>query len=654
MINRMKKLTLVAPKSDIDVISHELVWLSSVEVNPLGDKLYDGSLGEGLALSDVSADISECERNLSCLFGAIEAVSKYGSGKKRILPNFFDRDEFEGLSDDIDSALQTAHEILDITKEITSLKTEINRREAEIYGFTPWVAFDVPLGFESTDKTLLYIGTLPSTSNLDAFFAELTDECEGAVCGLVSADAVSSYLYFLVHRADREKALSIASSYGFTKASFDNASGTATDEIARARSEAAGLGTKIENCHAKLKEYAKTRPELESAYDYIGMKLEKLKIKEKTVNTENVSILQGWVPERALPRLEKKLSAYDCYYELDDPADDEDVPIQLANSRFASPFEAIVAMYSYPSYKGYDPTFLMGIFYAVIFGMIMQDVGYGLLLVFGCPLMIKLMRAKGTTKKMLQSFFICGITTTLFGALFGGYFSDLPSQVASNMLGVPDGAFPELAIVLNPVENPMGYLAFSMVVGILHLVSGMLLQAYMFIRDGDPVAAIFDVGSWLVLFAGIGLLFAAPDVGKWVAIAGVLMLVLSQGRTQKNIFMKLFKGIGSLYDIINYMSDILSYSRIFALGLSGAIIGMVMNTLGTMAGGGVVGFIVLIAVFLVGHALNFALSLLSAFVHTARLQYIEFFGKFYIDGGRPFRPSSVNTKYSEIIEEAKK
>ena len=313
----------------------------------------------------------------------------------------------------------------------------------------------------------------------------------------------------------------------------------------------------------------------------------------------------------------------------------------------------MLGLYSYPDYHGVDPTFVMSIFYFIIFGLIMQDVLYGLILLFGAKALASFLRAKdgSAMKKMLDMFSICGISTIICGVLFGGYFGNLPSAFAQNILGIEN--FPNIAVAFDPVTNPIPYLFLSLGMGAAHLVAGLLMKAYMLIKSGQVLDAVFDVGLWLVLFAGIGLLAVVPEYGKWVALIGAVGLVLTQGRAAKNPIMKLLKGVMSLYDIVGYVSDLLSYSRIMALGLSGAIIAQVVNLIGTLGGPTVVGFIALILAIALGHTLNLALSLLGAFVHTARLQYIEFFGKFYIDGGEPFKPASVRTKYTQIIKEEK-
>ena len=653
MISKMKKLMLVAARGDIDSITNDLLWMSAVEIRPA-----ETEAEEGLAVCDTSSEIAEYERRAAVLSEAVDTLAVYGSkkNKKGGAPAFafaFTRESFEELRVRTDEALEKAEKVRMIARENAAYRSEINRCDTEILNLRPWLKLDISLSLESTASTDIIKGSLPYDADLPGISIELSDECEGAIVGEVSRDRAYIYIYAVFLSGDREKLTACLSRHGFSKMSFGQYNGTCAEEIKRLKEEKSQLEAKTDENLSKIKEYASDRRFIESVYDYIGSVLEKLKMKNQFICTENTFILNGWIPAEAVKRLKDKLSSYECYYELSDPEEGEEVPVMLSNTKFASPFESIIAMYSYPKYGTFDPTFIMGIFYAVIFGLIMQDVGYGLLLAVGCPLLIKLMRPKESTKKMLKAFTLCGISTIICGVLFGGYFSDFPHQIAVNFFGASSDTLSDMALLFNPIENNMGFLILTLAVGVVHMVTGMLIKAYMLIKEGDVFSAVFDVGSWLVLFAGIGCMAVFPPIGKWIAVIGALMLVFTQGRDSKSIIGKFFKGLYSLYNIINYLSDLLSYSRIFALGLSGAIIGQVMNILGTLAGRNVVGFIVLIIIFVFGHVLNLALSIISSFVHTARLQYIEFFGKFYIDGGRPFKPASVNTKFSEIKEEAK-
>jgi V/A-type H+-transporting ATPase subunit I len=302
----------------------------------------------------------------------------------------------------------------------------------------------------------------------------------------------------------------------------------------------------------------------------------------------------------------------------------------------------------------------MSIFYFIIFGIIFADVGYGLLVALGCFIAPKIIKLSPGLKRSFKMFGYCGISCIFFGVLFGSYFGDMPIAIMKTMMGIPESELPNLsllpsdnptvALLLDPLQDPMGFLIFSLAVGAIHLIAGMAVKFVILCKDGQVWDAIFDIGAYWVLFAGFGLLAIVPEVGKWVAIAGAVFIVLTHGRDAKNIFMKLAKGLLGLYDLINYGSDLLSYSRILALGLSAGIIAQVVNLLGTMGGPTVGGFIMMAFVFVIGHVLNLAINMLGTFVHASRLQYIEFFGKFYEDGGTPFEPALSSEKYTEHQE----
>ena len=291
----------------------------------------------------------------------------------------------------------------------------------------------------------------------------------------------------------------------------------------------------------------------------------------------------------------------------------------------------------------------MSLFYFLIFGMMLADVVYGLLLVVFGLLIYKVLDVGEGVKSLSLMFAYCGISCMLFGFLFGGYFGDLPVKILQSMLG--DSSVTSLAVWFDPVtgSGPIYFIAVSLGAGVLHLLCGMGVKAVLLIKEGKVFDAIFDIGSWYVLFAGIGLLFAVPTAGGIVAAVGVLMLVLTQGRGEKNPVMKLLKGVLSLYDIVNYVADLLSYTRIMALGLASAIVASVVNTLATLNGNSVLGWILMTVIVLFGHTINIAINLLGSFVHTSRLQYIEFFGKFYEYGGREIKPVVPETQYTKIV-----
>jgi V/A-type H+-transporting ATPase subunit I len=336
-----------------------------------------------------------------------------------------------------------------------------------------------------------------------------------------------------------------------------------------------------------------------------------------------------------------------CCYELSEPGQDDTVPVLLQNRQPASAFEMVIGLYSLPVYGSYDPTVIMSFFYFIIFGLMLGDVVYGLLLTAGGFIALKYLDLDAGVKKIIRLFAICGISCIISGILFGSYLGDLPVVFMDKMMGIK---IKSPALLFDPLADPIMFLVVTLATGVVHLVAGMGVKFCILWSAGKRFDAIFDVGSWFVLFAGIGVYAINSGVGKYIALTGAAMLILTQGRAEKNIFMKLIKGVGSIYSIVSYAADLLSYSRIMALGMASAVIASVVNILATLVGPSIIGFAVMAVIVLLGHAVNLGINILGTFVHTSRLQYIEFFGKFYEDGGKEFRPIRPEMKYTHVIQ----
>ena len=284
------------------------------------------------------------------------------------------------------------------------------------------------------------------------------------------------------------------------------------------------------------------------------------------------------------------------------------------------------------------------------------DVGYGLLLVLGGFGGAALLKPRRSTKRMLCMFGYCGLSTMLMGVLFGGWFGDLPVALMGNLLGVSvdteAGHFFGAGLWFNPLDRPLEFLILALAMGGVHLIAGMAVRFYILCKDGKAAEAICTILPYWVLFAGLLTLPFNREIGAAVAIVGGGSILILGGFGVRNPFKRLLKGLGGLYRLINYVSDLLSYSRILALGLVAAVIAKVVNMITVLGNRGVFGAVVMVVVLLVGHLLNLAINVLGSFVHTSRLQYMEFFGKFYEDGGRPFDPALPTEDYSQEREEA--
>lgn len=642
MINRMKKLSVLALRDDAGTLLRDLMWLSAVEV----EKQSPEGESKLLASPDCSTEKAELERRCATLDRAYRYLCPYRTDKTKVIPGAVSREAFEAVSPESRQAEAAAEEAVRTEREIREAEAEINRLRSALDGLSVWKSYDLPLGYTGTDKALVLLGTVPVSVNRDSVISEVDAACHGAAqIEFLTKDNTCWTLSAICHRSEERSLSSALAAFGFLRSSFPAEAGTAAEEIERAERGVEEQQAKIERLTARAKELAVYCAEMERVYDRTESELETVCAKEKLGATEKTVLLTGWVPEKRADRVEKALSSYVCAYEFSDPEETDDVPVQLQNNRFASPFEAMVGLYSYPKYGTFDPTFWSAVFFSIFFGLMNADVGYGLVLTVGCLVLMKLMRATGTMKKFLQMFAISGVAGMVGGVLFGGYFGDAPTVIAKELF---EKDFAIAPVLFNPIEDPITFFILSLALGVVHLLLGLGIKMYMLWKNGEVFSAIFDVGSWFVIFGGAGLYFLVGKAGLIVALIGVAMIVCTHGRDKKNIFLKFFSGVLGMYDLVSYMSDILSYSRILALGLSSAVIAQVFNILSTIGGRSPLTIILFPLVFVFGHVLNLALGVLGGFVHAARLQYIEFFGKFFESGGREFRPLSPAVKYTQL------
>lgn len=654
----MKKLTVFTHKDRLDELMKKLIRLRCVEISDsVAAPDDDWALPDGLDYDQRRLDL---EASLSDISQAISILDPYVKRSKGLFAQKMkvNTDAFVSKGHAA-RARRTVAAALKAEAKINSVRAEKTKQEANIIAALPYSNYDVPLGFSGTQSSDVILGVLPAATDLDACGRELYKA--GAVAEVIESDKNGIYAVFYCHKSDTSQVLSTLTSYGFLRASFTGVRTTAIETVKEAQRKIKLLSAEEEKQKAKLAELAVGVDALEVLYDIEATELVSVEQMLKLRSTESVAVIKGWIPLRREGAVVDYLERFDCAYEISEPEGEDAPPILLENNGFASNFEWVLGMYSYPLYGRFDPTFIMSIFYFIIFGIMFADAGYGLVLLLACFGAVKFLKPGESMTRFLKMFGYCGISCIIFGVLFGAYFGDLPLAIMRNMMGIPEDQLPNLAlmggtganlaILFDPLQNPMGFLIFSLAVGAIHLIAGMAVQFWVLCKDGHVLDAIFDIGAYWLLFAGIGLLFVIPSVALWITIAAVALIVLTHGRAEKNPVMKLLKGLLGLYDLINYVADLLSYSRILALGLAAGIIGQVVNILGTMGGPTVFGFIVLVVAFVIGHLLNLAINVLGTFVHTSRLQYIEFFGKFYEDGGRPFEPAVPSEKFSQQTNE---
>ena len=546
-----------------------------------------------------------------------------------------------------DAALALAEQLNQWARELGKLQTMETNLENRKASLAPWAALDLPLETQETATTVVQLGTCPPAVPLTALEGALAEATEQAHLQLVSQDKHLQYLLLVCRKEDLDAAMPCLRAHGYAVARLKGLTGTPADNLRLADAELAQLQKAREEILQQILACAGRRKELELCLDRVTQDLHREQAREKILTNGTVLFLEGWVALTGLARLEEELQNVVCAYDLADPQEDETPPTLLKNPKWLTCINMVTEMYSLPVYQGgIDPNPLIFGFFVAFFGFMFADLAYGLALLILSLVITRKFRPKGTMGYMFQLGQYLGLSTAVFGALTGGFFGDAIYQFTAAFF--PDHVI-SLPALINPLQDPMTIMVIALGVGAVHMLFGQCVHIYMEIRDGRPAEGFLDVVPWWLVFAGIALAYFQGTF--WGIAAGFLALLLTQGRHRKGILGKLFGGIASWYDITSWLGDILSYCRLMALMLATSVISQVFNILATLPGEGLpkpLGILLFLVIFLVGNLFNMGINIIGTYVHAARLQYLEFFGKFYKEGGVPFQPLKVQTKYVDV------
>lgn len=572
-----------------------------------------------------------------------------------------------------DELLKIANKIISLDKTVSEQKAEIIRLDLAKESIAPWLDLDVPLNFKGTKKTTAFLGTFPKGTLKDDILREYAEKSaqKGIACPIdltfINEDGAQCCVMILGLAKHHDQVEAVLREMGFAYPPFSTAVAPKA-RLSELEQQIETAKASIQNAEKEIESYKGAKSSLRFLADYYAMRLEKYKVLSKVDNLKRTFFIKGYVPEPDAEDLMALLShKYNAAVEIQEVGEGETPPILLKNNSFSAPVESIVESYSMPGKGEIDPTGVMSMFYYFLFGLMLGDFAYGVLIAAGCGFALKKFKNMEIgMRKTLKMFMYCGISTAFWGIIFGSCFGDAVTVIGQTFFGV-DIAFAPLWF--EPIDKPIKMLMFSFAVGIVHLFTGLFMKLYTCIKHKDYKSAIYDVVFWYMLVGGgivflfsvdmfrnmAGITFKLPPLGasiaKWSAIIGALGIVLTNGRSSKNPAKRFAKGLYELYNVTGYLSDILSYSRLLALGLATGVIAQVFNKIGSMGGNSIFGIILFIVVFLIGHTVNLLINLLGAYVHTNRLQFVEFFGKFYEGGGRKYEPFSENTKYYKIKED---
>lgn len=631
-IAQMKHLLMLSPLSDENKLLRAMQKLRCVQIEKNEEAGDTVPAVEG---------IEQTRDHLKRILWALDKLARFDRDPKPMF-NTFPEADAQAVAE-TEARREELLGMIGRMEEAERRRNEMHAQDAHdqawLDQYRHWSGLDEPPGKILTAKgpVRFFAGTLPASS-----LGKLEDELNKL--GLSGYEQVGSNrdqacVLVTCHREKEKELPAILDACDFTTESF---SPLGDQNIPDFISEIENNLKERNEERDRLDLYTVTCSEniaqLKILYELESAELRRKESAQRFIVTESTFLLTGWVPAENADRLINRISEISpsTCIELRDPEEDENPPIRLKNNRFASAFEPVVEGYSLPDYRGIDPTAVMAPFYACLFGMMVSDAGYGALMVLALPVFMKIRKIRFENAKMLWLLTWGGVATVIWGLIYNTVFGFNPLPVS----------------ILDSVNNSLPVMAVCVGMGAVHLFTGLGVGAYMNFKRHQPMAAFADQIAWATLLIGLGLLILGDPirkVGIALALASVLIILLFTKRGEKNPLKRITGGLGALYGITSWVSDLLSYMRLFGMGLATGVIGMVFNQLiGMVWDAGVIGKVLGAVLFVGCHGFNLAINALGAYVHSCRLQYIEFFGKFYEEGGKPFEPLDTKAKYVSI------
>ena len=666
-VTRMKKINICALRDNRKQILELLQNLGVIEIN------FNDKMPEGFERMNTATQISVFDRNITLAENAIgvfeehvpEKTSMFASleGKKDV-----SKDDLNDIIERQTDIMLQVGSVIKQGKDIEEMKLEISRCEDEIVAIEPWTSLNVAMNTRGTKTTDFVVGILSSPYTQEQLNSlveekEFPKECYVKV---VSFDDYQTYITVLMDKKNSEEVMKKLHDLDFTRPTIITHH-LPKESIKRRLKRIEDYNKQIEEITADLEKQKDLAITFKRISDYYRIRADKYRTLGRLDQTKHTFFISGSIPENRFNKVKEILESQFVVSVIGEEFKDEEAPVLLENGKFTGAVEGVVTSFGFPNRLEIDPTAITAFFYYFLFGIMLSDAGYGFIMFVACFLALKKFpNMEKSMAKSLRMFMYCGISTLIWGILFGGYFGDAISVISKTFFGKTVTIPP---LWFEPIKKPMQMLIYCLIFGIIHLFTGLAIKGYMMLKQKDVAGFICDIILWYVMLIGLMLMLIPTDMfasllgaklvfppavnmaAKIMAGAGAVGILLTGGRGRKNPLKRLLLGAYSLYDVTSWLSDLLSYSRLLALGLATGVIAQVINTMASMGGKSIGGVIMFVLIFVIGHIFNMAVNLLGAYVHTNRLQFVEFFGKFYEGGGREFSPFMEKTKYIKIKNE---
>ncbi|MDE7190892.1 MAG: hypothetical protein K2O35_00235 [Clostridia bacterium] len=652
-LSNMQKLLLIGNVAERNTLIKKLHKLGCAEVVAT-QKIAN------MQSVDIQQDIDENKVKLAKLEFCLQTVKEYkvtakklakehkidyspakGRGMFAVKP-IITYESFEKLQDTQADIFSQIEELKSCKDEIIALKADKQKQNALLASMSPYKNMGVEFSrFKDTKTVNVLLGEVKNAKlPLLESIREKGGEYE------VFNGEISSGVAIVIPKEKREDIQETLTDVDFAVCPIDEAK-TAGQIIEECYVNIDNIDKQNDRLVEKIMTYESIREDVMKLYDYLTLEVAKAQSRNNTQVTDSTYYLEAWLPQSEAERVDKELteSPLSLAFLIRDPLEGEEVPTLAVNNGIVAPYESVTNMYSVPFYKEIDPNPGVAFFFFLMFGMMLSDAGYGLLLMLGAGLVLAIRRPPKGELNLVKIIFMGGISTIIWGFLFGSYFG-----VSAKDIGI--------WYLFNPIEEPMPFLVISIAVGLIQMFVGMAINMVALIKQGQPIWGISSAFSWYFMALGLGGIALASKLGSWAKILGIVFLVLGlillmlSGTFGKKGAKKVSGAFSALYGIINFFSDLMSYTRIFGLGLATGVIAMVFNQIADIISGMVpwkfLGVIISIVIYLVGHSFNVAINSLGAYVHNSRLQFVEYFGKFYTGGGQLFAPLGSEMKYYKI------